>query len=43
MVRNLLRYVSWKMRKTIAADFRVSYTASTVDEAELAYLLAKAG
>lgn len=36
MVRNSLRYVSWKDRKVVAADLRKVYTAATVDEAELA-------
>jgi transposase-like protein len=36
MVRNSLRYVSWRDRKTVAADLRKIYTAATVDEAELA-------
>jgi putative transposase len=36
MVRNSLRYVGWKERKTVAADLRCIYTADTVDAAELA-------
>lgn len=36
MVRNSLRYVGWKTRKTVAADLRSIYTAKTIDEAELA-------
>jgi putative transposase len=36
MVRNSLRYVSWKARKTVAADLKTIYGAKTVDEAELA-------
>ena len=36
MVRNSLRYVSWKDRKIVAADLRKIYTAATVDDAELA-------
>jgi putative transposase len=34
MVRNSLRYVNWKERKTVAADLKEIYHASTVDEAE---------
>jgi putative transposase len=33
MVRNSLRYVSWKERKIVAADLRAIYTASTVGSA----------
>lgn len=36
MVRNSLRYVGWKQRKTVAGDLRTIYTANTVEEAELA-------
>lgn len=36
MVRNSLRYVGWKDRKTVAADLRAIYTADTLDAAELA-------
>jgi len=36
MVRNSLRYVSWKKRKIVAADLRAIYSARTVEEAELA-------
>lgn len=36
MVRNSLRYVGWKNRKTIAADLRLIYNAKTIEEAELA-------
>jgi putative transposase len=36
MVRNSLRYVGWKARKTVAADLRTIYSAKTVEEAELA-------
>jgi putative transposase len=36
MVRNSLRYVSWKTRKAVAADLRTIYGAKTVEEAELA-------
>lgn len=35
MVRYSLNYVSWKLRKEIAADLRAIYTAATDDEAEL--------
>jgi putative transposase len=34
MVRYSLNYVSWKLRKEIAADLRTIYTAVTVEEAE---------
>lgn len=34
MVRYSLNYVSWKLRKEVAADLRAIYTAATVDEAE---------
>ena len=33
MVRNSLRYVSWKERKTVAADLREIYSASTAESA----------
>jgi putative transposase len=36
MVRNSLRYVSWKERKIVAADLRTIYTAATVESAESA-------
>jgi len=36
MVRNSLSYVSWKHRKSVAADLRKIYTAPTVAEAEQA-------
>ena len=36
MVRNSLRYVGWKTRKTVAADLKAIYTSKTVEEAELA-------
>jgi len=36
MVRNSLRYVSWKACKTVAADLRAIYSAKTAEEAELA-------
>jgi putative transposase len=35
MVRQSLRYVSWKDRKAVAADLKLIYSASTVDEAEM--------
>jgi len=35
MVRYSLNYVSWKMRKEVAADLRSVYAAATVEEAEL--------
>jgi putative transposase len=34
LVRYSLNYVSWKLRKEIAADLRVIYAAATVEEAE---------
>jgi putative transposase len=34
LVRNSLNYVSWKMRKSIAADLKRIYQAATVAEAE---------
>ena len=33
-VRYSLNYVSWKLRKTVAADLRAIYSAATVAEAE---------
>jgi putative transposase len=33
LVRHSLAYVSWKQRKAVAADLRVVYTATSVDEA----------
>lgn len=33
MVRYSLNYVSWKLRKEVAADLRTIYTAATVEEA----------
>ncbi len=37
-IRNSLKYVSWKGRQAVAADLKIIYTASTVDEAELAQI-----
>lgn len=34
MVRNSLNYVSWKLRKVVAADLRSIYTAATEQEAQ---------
>lgn len=34
MVRNSLKYVSWKQRKEMATDLKTIYQASTVEEAE---------
>jgi transposase-like protein len=34
MIRNSLKYVSYKDRKALATDLKVVYTASTADEAE---------
>ena len=36
MIRNSLRYVSWKERKAVARDLRSIYTAPTVEAAEKA-------
>jgi putative transposase len=36
MVRNSLRYVSWKERKTVARDLRAIYTAPTAEAAQIA-------
>ena len=36
MVRNSLRYVSWKERKAVAADLRQIYTAPTAEAAAVA-------
>ena len=33
MVRHSLNYVSWKMRKVVAADLKTIYSASTTDDA----------
>ena len=33
LVRNSLKYVSWKQRKEVATDLRQIYTAATVDDA----------
>lgn len=35
MVRNSLKYVGWKERKTVASDLRRIYRSATADEAEL--------
>jgi len=35
MVRHSLNYVSWKMRKVVAADLKTIYSAATADEAVL--------
>ena len=35
MVRHNLNYVSWKLRKVVAADLKTIYAASTVDEAHV--------
>ncbi len=34
LVRYSLNYVSWKLRKTVAADLRLIYAAATVEEGE---------
>jgi len=36
MVRNSLRYVSWKTRKAVAHDLKTIYGAKTLEEAEMA-------
>jgi len=36
MVRNSLKYVSWKQRKVVAADLKAIYSAATVESAEKA-------
>jgi transposase-like protein len=36
LIRNCMRYASWKDRKTIGAALRPIYTAATVEAAELA-------
>ena len=35
MVRNSLKFVPWKQRKTVAADLKTIYRAATVEEAEM--------
>lgn len=35
MVRNSLKYVSWKQRKEVAADLKAIYQATTADQAEI--------
>lgn len=35
MVRHSLNYVSWKMRKVVAADLKSIYAAATTDEAQI--------
>jgi len=35
MVRNSLKYVSWKQRKEVAADLKIIYHASTAEQAEM--------
>jgi putative transposase len=35
LVRYCLNFVSWKLRKAVAADLRAIYTAATVEEAEM--------
>ena len=35
MVRNSLRYVSWKQRKDVATDLKTIYQAPTADQAEI--------
>lgn len=35
MVRNSLRYVSWKDKKKVAADLKLIYRSATIEDAEL--------
>jgi putative transposase len=35
MVRNSLRYVSWKQRKEVAADLKLIYGSATAEQAEM--------
>ena len=35
MVRNSLRYVSWKQRKEVAADLKLIYNSATAEQAEM--------
>ena len=35
MVRHSLNYVSWKLRKAVAADLKTIYAAATMDEAQI--------
>jgi len=35
MVRHSLNYVSWKLRKVVAADLKTIYAAATADEAQI--------
>ena len=35
MVRNSLRYVSWKQRKEVAADLKLIYDSATAEQAEM--------
>ena len=35
MVRNSLKYVSWKQRKEVASDLKTIYQATTADQAEM--------
>ena len=34
MIRHSLNYVSWKQRKEVATDLKMSYSATTLEEAE---------
>jgi putative transposase len=36
LIRNSLKYVSWKERKKVASDLKKIYASNTIDEAELA-------
>ena len=35
MVRNSLKYVSWKQRKEVATDLKTIYQAATAEQAEI--------
>ena len=37
IIRQSLRYVGWKDRKTVAADLKLIYGSATLDEAEMAH------
>jgi putative transposase len=38
MVRNSLKYVSWKQRKEVAADLKIIYQAPTAEQAEMSLM-----
>jgi hypothetical protein len=39
MVRHSLNYVSWKLRKVVAADLKTIYAAATVDEVRISAIV----